>query len=375
MAESSIEGLLQKFFPGPSRSDWKEMATQETGGKDPYKSLSWRGKDDILFLPYYDAHDVATLPSTMQSVVSRASKVSFPEERLWHNLPAVLSGNAVNANASALEHLTCGADGVLFDLQNFNLSDLNFLLKDIEWPYCVLSFMSNEPEKFPHKLADHIEAHFDPASVRGALFWESCPKKNNLDFFIKHCGQLRSLGLRIEPDTPAAELSDALLKGINTYRTFANENNKERVVNTICFSLAAESPFLETIAKLRALRILWQQIVIAYGHNDYRTADLHVHVRSLPVEDRAFAPQENMQKGTFAAMAAVLGGCDSLTVMAAQHPGFVSRWSRNVSAILSEESFLGKVNDAMAGSYAVEVLTYKIAEKAWSLFQSKWKAL
>lgn len=372
MAETSIVRLLQKFFPGASRSDWKEMAMQETGGKDPYEFLSWRGKDDILFSPYYDALDVAALPYTKQSSLSVPS-TSSPEERPWHNLPAILSDNVVQANASALEHLTCGADGVLFDLQNFNLTDLNLLLKEIEWPYCVLSFMPNEQEKIFHTIAEYVEARFDPASVRGALFWESCPKKSNPDFFIERCGQFHSLGLRIEPDTPAVEISEALLKGVDAYNTFANENNKESVLRNICFLITAESPFLENVAKLRALRILWQQIAMAYGHHDYRVADLYVHVQSLPVEDGAFAPQENMQKGTFAAMAAVLGGCNALTVMPAQHSGFVSRWSRNVSAILREEAFLGQVDDAMAGSYALEVLTYRIAEKAWSLFQSKCK--
>ena len=104
---------------------------------------------------------------------------------------------------------------ILFDLQNISLTDLNLLLKDIEWPYCVLSFMSYNQKEFSDILAEHINAHFDPASVRGALFWESCPKRSNLDFFIRHCKQFRSLGMFIEPDTPAAEIAEALIKGVD----------------------------------------------------------------------------------------------------------------------------------------------------------------
>lgn len=374
MSESPIEGLLQKLFPGASRSDWKAAAMLETRGKDPDTSLSWRSTDDILFSPYYDAHDVAALPQAMQSALKGASGRSFPEEHPWYNLPAVSSDNAVKANAIALEHLTGGADGILFDLQQPALKDFDLLLKDIEWPYCVLAFQLNERGNPAGALTQYITSHVDPASVRGALFWESSPKKSNLDFFIGHCKQLRSLGLLIRPATPAAEIAEALLKGVEAYRTFANEENGDRLMKTICFSLAAESPFLENVAKLRALRILWQQIAMAYGHNDYRMEDLHVHVRSLAVDDGAFAPHENMQKGTFAAIAAVLGGCDALTVMAAQHPAFVLRWSRNVSLILREESFLGQVGDPMAGSYAIGMLTHRIAEKAWSLFQMKWRS-
>lgn len=371
MGESSIEALLQKYFPGASRSDWKNMAMRETGGKDPYASLSWRGKDDTLFLPYYDAHDVAALPYTIQGDVNAESGRALSGEHAWQNLPAVSSDDTVKANASALDHLICGADGVLFDLQTFNIKELSLLLKDIEWPHCVLSFLSNEHDKTADHLAAYVQQHVDPASARGALFWESCPKRSNLDFFIEHCGQFRSLGLRVEPDSPAVEIAEALLKGVEVYQTFANESNKNLVMKSICFSLSAESPFLENVAKLRALRMLWQQVAMAYGHDDYFTGDLHLHVRSLVVNDGAFAPQENMLKGTFSAMAAVLGGCDSLTVMAGQQPAFVSRWARNVSLILREESFLAQVGDPVAGSYAIEVLTYKIAEKAWALFQRK----
>ena len=61
MAEHSIEKQLQHFFSKATRGDWEKIAVQEINGKDPFETLSWRGKDDIKFLPYYDAADIAGL--------------------------------------------------------------------------------------------------------------------------------------------------------------------------------------------------------------------------------------------------------------------------------------------------------------------------
>jgi methylmalonyl-CoA mutase len=137
--------------------------------------------------------------------------------------------------------------------------------------------------------------------------------------------------------------------------------------------MPANALLVETVAKLKALRMLWFQVAKAYGIHDYKPADLHIHVYSARVADGLYGPHENMLKGTFAAIGAVAGGCNSISVESDAHPPFVSRHARNISAILREESFFDSAADPFAGSYAVESITNSIAERAWSMFQEKWQ--
>ena len=83
-----------------------------------------------------------------------------------------------------------------------------------------------------------------------------------------------------------------------------------------------------------------------------------------------------MISGTMGALAAVVGGCDSLTVMPEnENNATMARIARNVSNILREESHLSKVADPTAGAYAVENVVNKLAIAAWTDFQHNAKLL
>jgi methylmalonyl-CoA mutase len=125
------------------------------------------------------------------------------------------------------------------------------------------------------------------------------------------------------------------------------------------------------MAKLKVLRMLWFQIAHAYGHTDYQLRDLFIHSRSEAVEDTTYSPHENMLKGTFAAMAAIMGGCDAITVESEQQPPVLPRWAKNVSAILEEESYFDRFPDPLAGAYAFDTIVDQMAAKAWEIFQTK----
>jgi methylmalonyl-CoA mutase len=115
--------------------------------------------------------------------------------------------------------------------------------------------------------------------------------------------------------------------------------------------------------------MLWFQVAHAYGHSDYKLGDLHLHVNGGKSIPHAFLPQE-MVSHTFRAMAAVLGGCDSLTISSATD-ALTCRLTRNISHILREESFFDKVSDPLAGAYALDAMIDAMAGKAWESFQLK----
>lgn len=368
MSDQSIENLLKKSFSKSSRADWKRIAMQETRDQDPFEVLSWRGRDGIVFSPYYDASDDAKPDS--------ASSTTSPEQdtlssRGWGSFPAINVANENAANITALDHLAKGADGVLFNLRTAASPDLVALLQQIEWPFCTLLFDLDAHAGIENKLAAFFEhRNFNPASVSGALFWESIPGDNALRYFREHCGNMRSMGYVVPVSAPATEISTALIEGVKKIDECGFPD--AAVARAICFSVTANASVPETAAKLKALRMLWAQVMRAYSHTDYNGEDLYIHVRVPGVPDNVYGPHEDMLHATFAAIAAVLGGCNALTLMADAQTPLMLRWMRNVSLILREESFLQSAIDPLAGSYTFDSLTDVIARKAWILFQEKW---
>jgi methylmalonyl-CoA mutase len=141
----------------------------------------------------------------------------------------------------------------------------------------------------------------------------------------------------------------------------------------IRLSLSVGTHFFLEIARLRAARWLWARVVGACGGTeDAQKLDLHARTSrfGLTVLD----PHVNILRGTTEAMAAILGGVDSLCVspfdLAIGLPDDLSRRiARNTHAILREESHLDLVADPAGGTWYVEALTTEIAEAAWELFQ------
>jgi methylmalonyl-CoA mutase len=102
---------------------------------------------------------------------------------------------------------------------------------------------------------------------------------------------------------------------------------------------------------------------------DYSPSNLFIHARSTAWSNAAFEPHENMLKSTTASMAAILGGCNALTIEPAlEQNSRLSRVALNVSHILREESHLNKVADPTAGSYYMENLVQQVAQQAWAKF-------
>jgi methylmalonyl-CoA mutase len=369
MPDKSIDKILEKFFSKSDKRDWEKVAILETNGENPFEFLSWHGKDDILFLPYYNAEDLTDQVYQTVNIPAAADNT----RRLWANLPDVLVTDEVTANTLALHHLSSGADGICFDVRRAHQPDLLQLLKNVEWANCTVAFRVDANTALAHSLAHFIAKNQNADAIKGALFWESIPKNTNLGFYFEQCQYFRSLGLSIPAASPVVEISDALIKGVRAYEMFSGHFKAVEVFRRIAFSLAIDARLIESIAKLKALRALWYQVARAYGHDDYNQESLHIHARSERANDGPYGPHENMLKATFAAIAAITGGCSSLTIEADAQSQLVSRQARNISTILREESFLDQVSDPVAGAYAVESITNVIAKKAWEIFQLKWK--
>ena len=152
-----------------------------------------------------------------------------------------------------------------------------------------------------------------------------------------------------------------------------------RLPDSLHVTVPVATHYFVEIAKLRALRLLVPQVVEAFADASgpavkLGPADLHVFAEPSRRTETVYGPYVNMLRATTEAMAAVLGGCDALSLHpydAALRPpdAFGLRIARNTQLILEQESHFDQVSDPAAGSYYIETLTDRLAQKAWTQFQ------
>lgn len=371
MPEKSIHSSLRETFPRVNKKMWQRAAAYEIKGEDPFAQLAWNSEDDIAFLPYYDHSDAAHL-EYLKKFQLAAGADPYAGSRKWLCVPRVSVKDEHQANKISLQHLSNGADGVLFYI--LSNTAVTSLLQQIEWPFCSLFFQADNLFFTTHLPAYIRQRASEASSFTGALFWETSPKKGEADFYFETTKKISSLGLVIRPSSSVLEVADALTQGVTLIERLKGVTDDETLFRSIAFSLSAGTIFFETIAKLKALRLLWYQVSQAYQIRRYQPSDLHLHVRAEAWTRKDFEPHGNMIRSTTAAMASVMGGCNSLTIEPQdEHNTTMNRVARNVSAVLREESHLDKVADPVAGSYASDIMVHEIARRAWTRFQSNMK--
>ena len=170
------------------------------------------------------------------------------------------------------------------------------------------------------------------------------------------------------------ELAFTLASAVATLRALETRGiSVNDAASRVLIRMSVGGHFFMEIAKLRAARVLWAQVVRACGGND-DAAKICLHARSGQYNKTQFDPHVNVLRGTTEAFAAVVGGVDSLHVAPYDATlGLPSdlgrRLARNTQIILREEARLDQVVDLAGGSWAVETLTHQLCSAAWKLFQ------
>ena len=136
-------------------------------------------------------------------------------------------------------------------------------------------------------------------------------------------------------------------------------------------TLAANQDMFLTLAKFRAIRILWARILEA---SSLPFAPLQLHGETSLRMMASLDPHMNLLRATTAVFGAGLGGCDSFTVLPFSIKqgvpnAFARRMARNTQLVMQEETQLWRVADAASGSGYIESLTHDFCEKAWEIFQ------
>ncbi len=139
------------------------------------------------------------------------------------------------------------------------------------------------------------------------------------------------------------------------------------------WNLGTGSDYFMEIAKVRAARLLFSGLMSGFDKAQATEAPVFIHCSTTNWNKTIYDPNVNMLRLTTEAMAAILGGCDSLLVKpydsCYNEPGdFSERLARNIQIILKEESYFDRVVDPASGSYYIESLTRALVENAWELF-------
>lgn len=318
-------------------SDWEEAARAELKGADPWKKLSVTS-NGLLLKPIYGPET-----SRPDSFVLNPATTDVRGARAWYNCPRVVVSDPEAANAMALEHLEAGADGIFFELRG--TPDIRRLLKKIEWPFCALHFATNSADA---ASAESLRTILDEVKGETAGAWFGPSPAGLIHPTFRFGGFAINA---TSPEVIGARIAEWL------------GNSSEANVSRAAVSIELGTDFFLDIAALRALRLVWQRLT---------PLPLYIHASSRPWKNAGYEPHGNLLKATSAAMSAVLGGADALTIDPDDASNAMQRRvARNVAILLREESRLAKVADPLAGCYFLDDLTEQLAGATWNVIKPR----
>ena len=366
--DSTPSDHIFNSFPSSTKEDWLTAAILELAGADPIQKLSSE-KGNLKNLPYYDRQDAAAL----RNFQLKPSSGGFLGARGWYNMPLLVVTNESESNQKVLSELNSGADGIILTINN-PTTDVFTLLDKIEWPYCAISFIGNISGSFINRINTYVaEKAYDETTLVGCVFGYNpiALQIGSLKLF-ENWVNFHPLGVTIDKiETPAEEIATAFALAVKQIDFFTNKGlSLKQAIAAHAFKINLTEDFFLNIAKLKAVRILWNNVVRSFDDQNY--APLFIHAFSTVWLKKEYQPNGNMLAGTTAAMSAILGGCDALTIMPEENNNvMMERVARNISSVLREESHLSKVADPTAGSYYLESLINQLCDQAWQLFQKQ----
>jgi len=376
------EAPLFSDFTAVSKAEWLARMEKDLRGK-PLDDIRWHLNRDITLEPAYHPEDRPKRrpPLRSQPGWQVGEYISLDEvEEARIRLQQALNGG-VEAPVLRFKRTFSDAewdrmlDGLLPDAISVHLEEM---------------YSRKQPQALLGQWHQWLERQgHDPRQVRGTidvdpLLDESDPDFDKLLAIVQQCREdlpgyrCVQVNARIFHGAIQAveqELALTLAKA-NEYLVQLTERglNPADVLARMHLSMAVGTSYFVEIAKLRALRLLWPNLLQGYGAAELPMPSMAVH---LAMESQSETDSyANMIQASTQVMSAVLGGADLIFVLPANanlkepSTSFTRRIARNVQHILKLEAHLDKVADPLAGSYFVEELTDVLAQKAWVLFQA-----
>jgi len=393
---------LFEQFPPVSKKEWLDKISADLKGAD-FKSKSvWKTGEGFEVMPFYMQEDnenfkyIESLPGEYPYL--RGNKTG---NNAWKIRQDITVKDYLEANRKTVEILMKGVDSLGFiidDPESLNEKNSDSLLKYIYPEFVELNFISNgRTKEIVEYLLNYInKTKTDPQKITGAIETDPLgrlmlngtlciPVEKGLDYLADVAAIMSPLrgfkAVNINASNfcnagsdLVQELGFAISMGTEYVSQLVDRGiGADVAASRIRFSFGTGSNFFPEIAKLRAARLLWSAVMNGFIPGNYESARMEIHCITSRWNKTLYDPHVNILRTQTEAMAAILGGTDSLTIepfdrIFREPNEFSERIARNQQLILKEESYFGKVADPVSGSYYIENLTSLLADNAWKLF-------
>ncbi len=396
MAENKEK--LFDMFPGVSYEEWRAKVEADLKGADFDKKLVWRTNEGFNVQPMYRAEDIADLKTTDSLPGEFPYVRGTRDNNEWLTRQQVLSTDPAEANGVAKQLLEKGVNSLGFKLEDVSAEAIATLLEGIDIKKVEINLKScvGKSVELAKNLVDYVKAQGAEKEFKGSINYNVCRPafkhgkqipgwwldnaKAIMDI-VKDVPQLRFLSVQGKALCNGGayiyqELGYALAWGADWMTALTDAGySADEVASRIKFNMGISTNYFMEIAKFRAGRMLWAQIVEQYKPASLDSAKMHVHASTSKFNQTIYDAYVNLLRSQTETMSAAIAGVDSITTLPFDLPykkpdDFSQRIARNQQLLLKEESHLDKVVDPAGGSYYVETLTVAIAQEAWKLFLS-----
>ena len=408
-------------------SSWKSLALDELKGK-PLESLNWTTPENITIKALYTRSDVETVPHLNElpglANFSRGPRATMYAGRPWTIRQYAGFSTAEESNAFYRKNLKSGQKGisVAFDLPTHrgydsdhprvlgdvgkagvaidSVEDMKILFSEIPLDRMSVSMTMNgavipvlanfivaaeeqgvSRDKLTGTIQNDILKEF---MVRNTYIYPPEPSmkivSDIIEYTTNEMPKFNSISISGYHMHEAGanlvqELAFTLADGKEYVRAALSKGlDIDAFAGRLSFFFAIGMNFFMEVAKLRAARLIWARIMAEFNPKQKSSSLLRVHCQTSGVSLQEEDPYNNIVRTSYEALAAALGGTQSLHTNAFDEAmglptEFSSRIARNTQLIMQEELGITKVIDPLAGSYYVETLTDQLVEKAWEIIE------
>ena len=386
-------------FTAPTTQEWLDKIEVDLKGADFQKRLVWRTNEGFNVQPFYRREDLANL----KAVDSLPGEFPFvrgnkKDNNLWFVRQDINAEDAKAANAKALDILNKGVDSLGFKISGDAVSAefIATLLDGILPQYVELNFKTCQ--RHCVELAEILVAYFKEkgyplADLKGSINFDPIEKilkkgkdvspvlaqAKSLIEALKElpgykCINVNSVSLNNAGAYIYQELGYALAWGAEYLNVLTEAGvDATEAAKRIKFNMGVSENYFMEIAKFRAARLLWAQIVKQYEPKCDCACQMHVCAVTSEYNQTLFDSYVNLLRSQTETMSAALANVDSIIVTPFDKPyeqptEFAERIARNQQLLLKEEAHFDKLVDVAGGSYTIEHLTDAIAQEGWKLF-------
>ena len=400
----------------PTLDQWAAAADKEVKGKD----LTWHTPEGIDVKPLYTAEDVTTDPGLPGfAPFTRGVRASMYAGRPWTIRQYAGFSTAEESNAFYRRNLAAGQKGlsVAFDLATHrgydsdhprvvgdvgkagvaidSVEDMKILFDGIPLdqmsvsmtmngaviPILAFFIVAGEEQGVERKLLDGTIQNdiLKEFMVRNTYIYPPEPSMRIISDIFGYTSRempkfnsisISGYHMQEAGATQVQELAFTIADGIEYVKYgVASGLDIDKFAGRLSFFFAIGMNFFMEIAKLRAARVLWHRAMTKLGAKDERSKMLRTHCQTSGVSLTEQDPYNNVMRTTIEAMAAMLGGTQSLHTNAldeaiALPTDFSARIARNTQIVIQEETGMCNVVDPLGGSYYIEALTQQLVDKA-----------